>query len=186
MARARQTGFTLLEVLIAMSILAVGATSILAIFVWAVSFHTKRVEENRITELYNHAIGHAQIEFNAFDPSRVAEGGSHLPKPIDADLTDPYKARLNKDPQIAEAAEKFPGFRYVVTFEDNDLAVSGSSVVANIEIYGLSGRRDRAFSHKQFLTRSGAPITERFKSPSIERRESGRDRRNPGGMKKGR
>jgi len=183
MDRARQAGFTLLEVLIAMSILAVGATSVLSIFVWAISFHTKRVEENRITELYNHAIGHAQLAFNAFDPSRVQEGGSQLPGAIDADLSDPYKARLHKDPQIAEAAEKFPGFRYVIMFEENDLAVSGSSVVASIEIYGLSGRKDQAFSHKQILTRSGAPISERFKSPSIAKQEA-EGGRNPGGMKK--
>jgi prepilin-type N-terminal cleavage/methylation domain-containing protein len=167
--RAEQAGFTLLEVLIAMSILAVGATSVLSIFVWAISFHTKRVDENRLTQLYNHALTHAGIAWNAFDPDSVEEGQSPVPKEIVADLSDPYGARTSKDPMIVEAAEKFPGYKYVIRFEENDLAVKGSSVVASIEIHGLGGS---TLTTKQFLTRNGAPITERFKYPSIDKRDA--------------
>jgi len=176
--RPRKNGFTLLEVLIAMSILAVGATSVLAIFLAAIKFHTDRVEENRVVELYNHVVQHAQVEFNTFDPGSVKPGEPKLPKQIVADLTGEEKALETGDPLIIEAQQKFPGFKYVVTFEDNALAVAGSSVVASIEIYGLDKRIDESFSHKQILTRSGAPVAERFKVPSIEKRdrERGRDR----------
>ena len=167
--RAEQAGFTLLEVLIAMSILAVGATSVLSIFVWAIGFHTKRVDENRLTQLYNHALVHAGIAWNAFDPDAVEEGQSSVPKEIVADLSDMYNARLNPDPMISEAAEKFPGYKYTIRFDENEFAVKGSSVVASIEIVGLGGT---TLTTKQFLTCSGAPITERFKSPSIDKRDA--------------
>lgn len=167
--RAEQAGFTLLEVLIAMSILAVGATSVLSIFVWAISFHTQRVDENRLTQLYNHALIHAGIAWNAFDPDSVEEGQSPVPKEIVADLTDQSAARLSPDPMIVEAAEKFPGYKYTIRFEENELAVKGSSVVASIEI---TGQGETTLTTKQFLTRTGAPITERFKSPSIDKRDA--------------
>jgi hypothetical protein len=141
----------------------------LSIFVWAISFHTQRVDENRLTQLYNHALVHAGIAWNAYDPETVEEGQSPVPKEIVADLSDPYSARRNADPMISEAAEKFPGYRYVIRFEENEFAVKGSSVVASIEINGLGGS---TLTTKQFLTRSGAPITERFKSPSIDKRDA--------------
>ena len=170
----RAEAFTLLEVLIAMSILAIGATSILSVFVAAVSFHTKRVEDNRITQLLNHTKNHAQVAFNAFDPSGAKEDESQRPKKIVADLSDP-SAENSRDFMIQEAARKFPGFRYEITFDSNDLAVSGSSVVATIRIYRLSGRRDDSIAFdKIFLTRSGTPVHEFFKSPSVERRDVGR------------
>lgn len=167
----RQSGFTLLEVMLAMSILAVGATSILSIFVAAISFHTKRVEENRITEIYNHVRLHAEIAFETFDPTRVREGEKPLPKPIVADLTDWSQAIQNPDPMIRSVAKKFAGFKYEVRFEDNRFAVSGSSVVANITIYPLSGSSEQAFQTKEFLTRSGTPIQEFWSSPSLAERD---------------
>jgi prepilin-type N-terminal cleavage/methylation domain-containing protein len=166
--RTRESGFSLLEVLIAMSILAVGAASILSIFVWAISFQSKRMEENRLTGLYNHVLAHARAAFDEFDPGTAGKDQPRVPKPIVADLTE--AAKNSPDRMIREAARNYTGFKYVITFEENDLAVAGSSVVVDIEIIGLSGQRDETFSHKQFLTRSGAPPSERFKSPSLEER----------------
>jgi prepilin-type N-terminal cleavage/methylation domain-containing protein len=78
MARREETttpkGFTLLEVLIAMSILAVGAASILSIFVWAIAFHTKRVEANRLAGVYNHALSPRPV--NSSTPGSVPKGES--------------------------------------------------------------------------------------------------------------
>ena len=161
-----ERGFTLLEVMIAMSILVVGATSILGIFVAAVSFHTKRVESNRMTALSNFATQHAQVAFDSFDPSKVKEGGPRLPKPIKADFTDFAAALAHTDELIQEGAVKFPGFRYEIRFDMNPFAVPGSSVVAHIKIYSLSEREEDAVFIKEFLTRRGTPVEEYFKSPS--------------------
>ena len=166
-----ERGFTLIEVLIAMSILAVGAASILSIFVWAIAFQSKRHEENRLKDLYNHAYTHARAKFNEFDPTAVQKGQPIVPGKIVADLRDPAAARGSPDKMIREAAEKYPGFQYIITFEDNDLAVPGASVVVDIEIRGLSGERDPS-SHKWFLTRDSAPRGEWFRSPSMEERDS--------------
>lgn len=170
MSLRREKGFTLLEVMIAMSILAVGATSILSVFVAAISFHTKRVEENRITEIYNHVKQHAEIAFETFDPTRLKPGERQLPKPILVDLND-SASETSPDPMVQEAFRKFPGFKYEVRFEENRWAVSGSSVVANITIYRLSGSSDQAFRSKEFLTRSGTPIHEFWTSPSMRERD---------------
>jgi prepilin-type N-terminal cleavage/methylation domain-containing protein len=168
--RADTKGFTLIEVLIAMSILAVGAASILSIFVWAIAFQSKRVEENRLAGLFNHAYSHAKARFNEFDPASVPKGQPMVPGKIVADLTNVEAARASPDKMIRDAAEKYAGFQYILTFEDNDLAVPGSSVVVDIEIIGLSKQRDQ-ISHKWFLTRDNAPVGERFRSPSLEERE---------------
>jgi len=172
--------------MIAMSILAVGATSVLAIFVAAIDFHTRRVENNRITEIYNHARNHADIVFNAFDPSKLKPGDPSVPKPIVADLTD-EKAELDPDPLIREAYRRFRGFKYEVKFVEDDLAVPGSSVVAEISIYRLSGQLDDSvLTTKEILTRSVISDYERLRSPSIEARDKeqrsgGGDRRNENG-----
>lgn len=180
--RAQSAGFTLLEVLVAMSILAVGATSILSVFVYAVKMHTDRVENNRIMDLYNHARRHAEAAFNSFDPSG---GKSAVPSRISADLSDYGAAMQSGDPMIREAADRFAGYRYEITFESNPMAVAGSSVVATIHIYRLSGQLDRqlAFS-KEFLTRSGTPVQEFWSSPSLEKRDEMREAEKSGGSRK--
>ena len=170
--RARQTGFTLLEVLIAMSILAVGATSILAIFVAALSFQTQRVEDNRITELYNFAREHAQVTFNSWDPA-IEEAGQKQkkgPKEIKADLTTYEAAQASGDPLVLDAFEKFPGFRYEIRWSPYELSVGDSSWVAHITIFRLSGQADEStYWNKEILTRSGVPVGEFFSSPVLER-----------------
>jgi prepilin-type N-terminal cleavage/methylation domain-containing protein len=177
-AQKRQGGFTLLEVLIAMSILAVGAASILSIFVWAIAFHTKRVEGNRLAGVYNHALEHARAKFNEFDPGAVPPGQPLIPPKIVADLSG--NRPDTTDPMILDAWEKFRGFQYTITFEDNDLAVPGSSVVVDIEIRGLSGEVDES-SHKWFLSRTNAPARERFRSPSMDEEKARSGARKKGG-----
>ena len=177
----KQQGFTLLEVMIAMSILAIGSASILGTFVAAVRWQAMRVENNRITAIYNHARQHAEVLFNQFDPTAVKEGEPLVPKTVIADLADPEALR-SPDPQIREAADKFEGFRYEIEFESNEFAVAGSSVVVNIKIYGLSGKlADSPLSMKEILTRSGTPVQEYWTSPSKERQSKAANRGDKGG-----
>jgi len=165
--RRENSGFTLLEVMIAMSILALGATSILSVFVAAVSFQTERVEANRITELRNWARQHAQMAFDTFDPSQVEDGEKPIPSKITVDLTDPAEAANSTDPMVRSAVEKFPGFRYEILFEEDRFSVAGSSVVAHIRIYRLSGQLDESeLVDKEFLTRNGVPYFEYFEDES--------------------
>jgi prepilin-type N-terminal cleavage/methylation domain-containing protein len=178
-----QKGFTLLEVMIAMSILAIGATSILSVFVAAVSFQTERVEANRITELRNWARHHAQVVFNNYDPASAKDGEKPIPKNINVDLTDLDAASAHADALVREAADKFPGFRYEILFEEDKFSVSGSSVVAHIRIYRLSGQLDESeLVDKEFLTRNGVPAHEYRKNASVagatgaERREDARSK----------
>jgi len=160
-----QKGFTLLEVMIAMTILAIGASSILGTFVAAVRWQTMRVENNRITAIYNHARMHAGILFNDFDPSRVEAGKPLLPGRKVVDLTEPLPP--NSDAMSKEAARKFDGFKYEIEFETNEFAVENSSVVVVIKIYRLSGQlSDSDLRMKEILTRSGTPVQEWWSSPS--------------------
>ena len=162
-----EKGFTLLEVMIAMSILAVGAASILGTFVAAVRWQSLRVENNQITAIYNHARLHAAIKFNEFDPSKVEAGKRPLPPRLVVDLTDQDAAMRHPDPQVREGGRKFVGFKYEIDFEENDFAVEGSSVVVNIKIYGLSGQlADSPLRMKEIITRSGTPTHEWWASPS--------------------
>ena len=167
----RHTGFTLLEVMIAMSILALGATSILSVFVAAVSFQTQRVEDNRLTEMRNFARHHAQVVWNNFDPTAKTDRKDKRPIPekIVVDLTDTEAAEASTDPLIREAAEKFAGFRYEIIFEEDQFSVAGSSVVAHIRIFRLSGQLDESeLVDKEFLTRNGVPYHEFYKLQGIE------------------
>ena len=160
-----EKGFTLLEVMIAMSILAIGAASILGTFVAAVRWQSLRVENNRITALYNHARMHAGILFNDFDPSKVEAGRPLLPGRKVVDLTAPVPP--DADAMTKEAARKFHGFKYEIEFESNEFAVENSSVVVNIKIYNLSGRLSESdLRMKEILTRSGTPVQEWWASPS--------------------
>jgi len=177
----KKSGFTLLEVMIAMSILALGATSILSIFVAAVSFHTQRVEGNRITELRNWARQHAQIVFNNYnphDPKVAKKGRKPIPPKIVVDLTDLESASASTDPIVREAAEKFPGFKYEVIFEEDQFSVAGSSVVAHIRIYRMSGQLDETqLVDKEFLTRTGVPYHEYFRQATWAGPIADRDQR---------
>ena len=166
--RRDKSGFTLLEVMIAMSILALGATSILSVFVAAVSFQTQRVENNRLTDLRNFVRHHAQVRFNNYDPKSGKKGQKPIPPKVVVDLTDPEVAIASPDPLVREAAELFPGFRYEIIFEEDQFSVSGSSVVAHIRIFRLSGQLDESeLVDKEFLTRSGIPYHEFFHDSNL-------------------
>ncbi|MFQ5844738.1 MAG: prepilin-type N-terminal cleavage/methylation domain-containing protein, partial [Planctomycetota bacterium] len=135
------TGFTLLEILIAMSILIVGATSLLGIFVAALGFQTQRVENNRVSELREAALHHAQDVFDGFDPAQ-SKDGSNLPPKVTVDLTDPDRQEVRRSRRLSRLADRFPGYKYEITFEPNPFAVGANSAIVDIRVYRLGGQED--------------------------------------------
>jgi len=180
--RPADGGFTLLEVLIAMAILVVGATSILGIFLVAARWQSDRRESLQIADLYNHALADAELKFNAYDPEQAKAGAgktvSPLPPTILVDLRDPTAALRSADPQARAAAAKFPGCKYEVRFERNPWESGGASVVAHVSVWGLPSERDLpAIVDTIVMTRSGTPVNAFLTSPSMEAAKKSRDDR---------
>lgn len=170
--RNSQEGFTLLEVLVAMSILVVGATAILGIFLVAVRWQSDRREASVIADLRNHALAHAEIVFNAHDPTtaKTPSGApAPLPPPLLVDLRDPDEALRSPDRQVVEAARRFPGCKYEVRFEKNLWESGGASVIAHVRVWGPPSEKDLpAGEDREVLTRSGTPVHAFLASPSME------------------
>jgi prepilin-type N-terminal cleavage/methylation domain-containing protein len=159
------SGFTLLEILIAMSVLVVGATAILSIFVGALHFQTQRVEDNRVAELRQYARQHAQLLLDNYDPT-LTKKQERMPPSMLVDLTDPNSEAIRRDPVLRDLAERFPGYKYQITFESNPL---GEGVIADIRLWRLSGQEDTSQEWvKEFLNRSHTPWSEFDHSPSKE------------------
>lgn len=163
------SGFTLLEIMIAMSVLVVGATAILSIFVGALHFQTQRIENNRVAELRQYARQHAQLLLDNYDPSQTKKQ-ERLPPGLLVDLTDPNSAAIRRDPILRDLAERFRGYKYQITFESNPL---GEGVIADIRLWRLSGQEDTSQEWvKEFLNRSHTPWSEFDYSPSREALET--------------
>ena len=159
------SGFTLLEILIAMSVLVVGATAILSIFVGALHFQTQRVEDNRVAELRQYARQHAQLLLDNYDPT-LTKKRERMPPGMLVDLTDPNSEAIRRNPELRDLAERFPGYKYQITFESNPL---GEGVIADIRLWRLSGQEDTSQEWvKEFLNRSHTPWSEFDHSPSRE------------------
>ena len=82
--RRRRSGFSLLEVLIAMLILSVGAASILSLFAAAAATHRKSVDRTRAALVAERVLGELK---GLYTPGRepdeiLAELGKRLPGPI--------------------------------------------------------------------------------------------------------
>ena len=115
------------------------------------AFEAKRQAQRDREAVFNHACAHARAVFDRFDLAAVPKGQPLFPAPVTAVLDE--AARSSTDPMIAEAARKYPGYRYVLTFEECDLAVPGSAVVVDIAIRDRSGQEA---SMKFVVTRTAA------------------------------
>ncbi len=113
---ARSTGFTLLEVMIATSILAVGTVSVLAIFASAVGFANRRQAQAELAQVLEEARSEARSAVDAFRPAAAISGARPAnPKaPVSA-------ARLpgGDSGKIPEKTSRlFEGYRYDLAFEE--------------------------------------------------------------------
>jgi Tfp pilus assembly protein PilV len=114
-ARTGEGGFTLLEILIAMTILMMGGVLIISLFAAAVAMQYDSVVDRQKAEILNEIVAETQVVFNAYDP-----------KP-DAPVPPPIEKR--------DAPQHGRDFQYSVTFETAPHVPSGEGATATITLY---------------------------------------------------
>lgn len=118
--QARQGGFTLLEILVAMTILAMGGVLVLSLFAAAVALQSDAEADRRRAEILNEVSAAAQDAFDAFQPTPEAA----VPPPV---------ARR-------EASTHSRDFEYAIVFAELPGAPKGEGAVARIDLW-FQGRR---------------------------------------------
>jgi len=79
MRNRSNSGFTLLEVMMATMLLAVGSVSIIMVLTSAAAYATQRAEAQKITQVLEEARSYAQARVNGFDPVQAKETGRKAP-----------------------------------------------------------------------------------------------------------
>jgi prepilin-type N-terminal cleavage/methylation domain-containing protein len=133
-----ERGFTLLEIMIALAILAVGAICVLSTFAAAIALHLRRESDVRTARVLEEARVEAQDAWDNYKPSK----GGTLPPPL-KDVT------YNRD----------PNFTYSVTFEPVEgqpVGVDGHvGAIAAVVRITREGESSRGREARIFLARSG-------------------------------
>jgi len=133
-------GFTLLEVLMATSLLAVGAVSVLVVLATAAGYASQRQSQQRLTQVLEEARNQARTMVNAFVPSTtdVLPGNDDQPnEELQSALYPGFTYQLGFQPVDKEVPEA--GFEVTVTvrygdgLEHNELLVVGSDSVPDAE-----------------------------------------------------
>jgi prepilin-type N-terminal cleavage/methylation domain-containing protein len=113
-------GFTLLEVMMATALLAVGAVSVLVVLASAAGFASQRQAQQRLTQVVEEARHEARAIANSFQPSSTAQrpGG------------DDGKTEIKQ-------STLYPGYGYELAFAfvDRDVPEAGYDVVVTVR-YG--------------------------------------------------
>lgn len=108
-------GFTLLEILIAMTILALGGVLVISLFAAAVAMQYDSVVDRQKADILNEVVVETQQVLNAYEP----EEGKPVPPPIEKRPAPQY----SRD------------FEYAVTFDQAPHAPSGEGAIARITLY---------------------------------------------------
>lgn len=129
-------GFTLLEVLMATSLLAVGAVSVLVVLATAAGYASQRQAQQRLTQVLEEARNDARTMVNAFVPANDDKVPGKDDEPNDdvqSTLYPGYSYRLGFAPVDADVPEAGFAVTVTVTFGDGlehveDLVVGSDSV----------------------------------------------------------
>jgi prepilin-type N-terminal cleavage/methylation domain-containing protein len=137
MTRTTRTGgFTLLEVMLATVILAVGTTSVLVVFATAAGMASQRQVNLRREQVLDEARHHAQALVDAWRPAKASAPAA---APKGSKKTDTTAASAAYAPSKVEGkkSDRYDGFVYDLTFEPRDRAVPEKGFdVAMVVRYG--------------------------------------------------
>ncbi|MCG3134066.1 MAG: hypothetical protein HMLKMBBP_01352 [Planctomycetes bacterium] len=115
-SKGRARGFTLLEVMLATSILAVGTVSVLMVFASALGFANRRQAGAQLTDVLDEARSEARVLVNTWRPasSTSSSKSSAKGRPAPAGTALPY----SNDGVVPEKQSTlYDGFRYALRFE---------------------------------------------------------------------
>ncbi|MCK6479568.1 MAG: prepilin-type N-terminal cleavage/methylation domain-containing protein [Planctomycetes bacterium] len=136
--QGRQAGFTLLEIMIALAILAVGAICVLSTFAAAIALHMRREDDVRMARVLEEAKAEAQIAWNAWPSTKEKP----LPPPV-------------KDKVFSRDSAVSYSIRFeLVAGQPLGLDGSANGAAALLTIV-REGREDRPREAKVFLSRTG-------------------------------
>lgn len=134
--RRAQSGFTLLEIMIALAILAVGAVCVLSTFAAAIALHMRREDDVRMTRVMEEARTEALLAWNSWESTKEKP----LPPPI---KDQPF----SRDPAVS----------YSISFEliegqptGLDGSANGAAALVQVRREG----RDRPRELRVYLSRS--------------------------------
>lgn len=118
--RARRRGFTLLEVMMATSILAVGSVSVLMVFATATGFAHRRQAGQQLTQVLDEARSDARAHVNAYRPvsARPAAGARRRAGSSEKDAAAPSEFPGGPEGRVpSKSSTVFQGYSYDLRFE---------------------------------------------------------------------
>jgi prepilin-type N-terminal cleavage/methylation domain-containing protein len=127
-------GFTLLEVMMATVLLAVGGVSIVMVLTSAAAYATRRAEVTRVTQVLEEARSFAQAQVNNFDRKKAKEAGRATPgdeKGMVALAESQLYANYGYDLQyrLLDPTSPEMGFDTLVTIHVGETTVRSESMV---------------------------------------------------------
>ena len=162
-------GFTLLEIMVALAILAVGAICVLATFATALALHMQREEKDRLVRVLDEAMAEAQTSWDAHRPTKdrpCPPAIKDMPYSRDASLS--YSV-------IFSTAEGIP----------RGLDGAPSGVLAQVSVV-REGLRDHPKEETRVLWRAGFRPEDMKESLTFEQEKKDDKKKYDPGDKKGR
>lgn len=158
MRKKNADGFTLLEVMMATVLLAVGSVSIIMVLTSAAAYATRRAEIQKMTQVFEEARAHAQAEVNRFVPKDgravpgpqkdAAEGKaakkaddsdadeSELEHSIESQLCSGYSFTIDYTPVAAGSADR--GFEATIAVYQNVTRLQTRTIVVASDTISLA------------------------------------------------
>src|SRR6185295_2675294 len=132
--RRRNKGFTLLEVLLATGIMAVGTTSVLVVIATAAGMASQRQVNVRREQVLDEARHEAQAAIDAFEPSAPDATVQKIETKKGA-AKGPVQTARAPDKIVARKSSRYDGFNYDVSFDAKDPLVPEAGFDVQITLH---------------------------------------------------